>query len=390
MVSTANALSRQADIFALQLPAGKMETLYFDTGRLSERVPGLALRIREGGSRRFIFFYRFAGKSQRVTIGDASAWSLDAARARARELRVKIDRGENPADDRQAAKVVRELLTLKAVADDYLAARRSKMRPRTYSETARYLQDYFTPMHDLELDKIERRDVATQCRAIAKENGPVAADRARSVLSALFAWAIGEGKAEANPVIGTNKASDNPPRSRVLTDSELVKVWNGLPSNDYGAIVRLLILTGCRREEIGSLQWSEIDFDARTITIPGGRTKNHNQHVVPLSEIALGILKSRHRIIGRNLVFGRSSTGFLAFSESKRDLDQAVPLDPWTIHDLRRTVRTGLGKLGIAPHVAEAVLNHLPAKMIRTYDVNKYEAEKRAALDAWASHIMGR
>jgi integrase len=390
MVSTANALSRQADIFALQLPAGKMETLYFDAGRLSERVPGLALRIREGGSRRFIFFYRFAGRSQRVTIGDASAWSLDAARARARELRVKIDRGENPADDRAKIAQVRELVTLKAVADDYLADRRSKMRPRTYSETARYLQDYFTPMHDLEIGKIERRDVAAQCRTIAKENGPVAADRARSVLSALFAWAIGEGKAETNPVIGTNKASNNPPRNRVLSDAELATIWNGLPSNDYGAIVRLLILTGCRREEIGALRWSEVDLEAKTITIPASRTKNHTEHVVPLSDLALNILRGRHRIIGRNLVFGRSSTGFLAFSESKRDLDQAVPLDPWTIHDLRRTVRTGLGRLGIAPHIAEAVMNHLPAKLIRTYDVNKYEAEKRAALDAWASHIMGR
>src|SRR5262245_36331502 len=253
MVSHESSLSKQSDVFTLRLPDGKKEVLYFDEAKmLGDRVAGLALRIREGGSRRFIFFYRFGGKSQRVTIGDASAWSLDAARARARELRVKVDTGKNPADERQAAKLeqARQVLTLGAVAADYLDNRKSKMRPRTHSETTRYLRDYFEPLLGLQIDKIERRGVAAQCRAIAKENGPVAADRARSVLSALYAWAIGEGKAEQNPVIGTNKASENPPRSRVLEDTELVKIWNALPENDYGAIVRLLILTGCRREEI--------------------------------------------------------------------------------------------------------------------------------------------
>jgi integrase len=387
---TGQGLAKQADVFALPLPAGKKEALYFDKGKLSERVPGLALRIREGGSRRFIFFFRLAGKSQRVTIGDASAWSLDAARARARELRVKVDRGEHPAADRQAAKVeqARQVLTLGAVAADYLDDRRSKMRPRTHSETTRYLRDYFKPLHDLQIDKIERRDVAAQCRTIAKENGPVAADRARSVLSALYAWAIGEGKAEANPVIGTNKCSDNSPRNRVLSDAELAKIWNALSNNDYGAIVRLLILTGCRREEIGGLRWSEVNLDAKTITIPGSRTKNYNQHVVPLSDLALDTLQVEHRIIGRDLVFGRSDSGFLGFTWSKRLLDQAVPLEPpWVIHDIRRTVRTGLGKLGVAPHIAEAVLNHLPPRLTRTYDTYKYEPEKRDALDRWANHI---
>jgi integrase len=382
-------LAKQADIFGLSVPAGKKEALFFDEGRPSERVAGLALRIREGGSRRFVFFFRFGGKSQRITIGDAGAWSLDKARARAREFRVKVDSGKNPADERQEAKLeqARQPLTLRAVAADYLAARQAKMRPRTYSETTRYLRDYFKPLLDLQIDKIERRDVAAQCRAIAKESGPVAADRARSVLSALYAWAIGEGRAETNPVIGTNKASDNPPRDRVLSDPELAKLWNALPNNDYGTIVRLLILTGCRREEIGALRWSEINLEAKTITIPGSRTKNRTQHVAPLSDLALDILKEQHRIIGRDLVFGRSDSGYLGFTFSKKLLDEALKLEPWVIHDIRRTVRTGLGKLGVAPHVAEATLNHLPAKLVRTYDRHTYAAEKRAALDAWASHI---
>jgi integrase len=207
------------------------------------------------------------------------------------------------------------------------------------------------------------------------------------VLSALYAWTIGEGRAEVNPVTGTNKSSDNQPRDRVLSDDELAQLWNALPNNDYGAIVRLLILTGCRREEVGALAWSEVNLEAKTITIPGSRTKNHNQHVVPLSDLALDVLTAHHHIIGRDLVFGRSDGGYRGFTFSKKLLDEALKLEPWVIHDIRRTVRTGLGKLGVAPHVAEAVLNHLPAKLVRTYDRHTYAAEKRAALDAWASHI---
>src|SRR5262245_48721359 len=149
-VSGQACLAKKADVFSLSVPAGKKEALYFDEGKPSERVAGLALRIREGGSRRFVFFYRFGGKTQRINIGSPDAWSLEAARARARELRVKVDKGENPADERQAAKIehARQPLTLGAVVHDYLEDRRTKMRPRSYVETTRYLKEYFKPLHD--------------------------------------------------------------------------------------------------------------------------------------------------------------------------------------------------------------------------------------------------
>jgi integrase len=160
------------------------------------------------------------------------------------------------------------------------------------------------------------------------------------------------------------------------------------PDNDYGRIIQLLMLTGCRRDEIGSLQWSEINLKARTITLPPARTKNHNEHVVPLTGKALAILQAvQKKRAGREHVFGKGQGGYSGWSKSKVALDAAAKLKDWTLHDIRRTVRTGLGRLGVAPHVAEAVLNHLPAKLIRTYDRNSYEIEKRAALEQWASHL---
>ena len=194
----------------------------------------------------------------------------------------------------------------------------------------------------------------------------------------MFRWAIGEGLCENNPVTGTNRQEENGHRERSLSDSEVAKVWLAAPGNDYGNIIKLLLLTGCRRDEIGSLRWSEIDLAAQTITIAKERTKNGMEHIVPLPDAALSILQGIMRRGERDFVFGIARDGgFSGWSKSKIALDKAVALkEEWRLHDLRRTVRTGLGKLGVQPHVAEAVLNHLPPKLIRTYDRNKYEGRR--------------
>jgi integrase len=205
----------------------------------------------------------------------------------------------------------------------------------------------------------------------------------------MFAWAIGEGLCELNPVAGTNKNSDDRERERTLADNELVRVWKAAPADThYGAIVRLLILTGARRNEIASLRWSEIDRKARTLTLPCERTKNGRAFTLPLSDLALEIIDGIGERDDRDLVFGCApGRGFSGWSHCKEDLDQRLELEPWRLHDLRRTLRTGLGRLGVAPHIAEACLNHLPEKLIRTYDKNRYEPEKRAAFDRWSAHV---
>src|SRR5262249_10541929 len=157
--------------------------------------------------------------------------------------------------------------------------------------------------------------------------------------------------------------------------------------SEYGTILKLLALTGCRRDEIGGLRWDEIDFDKRVISIPGNRTKNGKPHKLPLSPFAQSILQSIPRR-ERECVFGFGRAGYAGWGKSKAKLDARLKMkNHWTVHDIRRTVRTGLGALGTEPHVAEAVLNHLPPALVRTYDVNTYLKEKRAALDLWASEL---
>jgi integrase len=165
-------------------------------------------------------------------------------------------------------------------------------------------------------------------------------------------------------------------------------VWLNAPDNSYGTILKLLLLTGCRRDEIGGLMWSEVDLNARTITIPGSRTKNKQEHVVPLSDTAASILAGIGKREGHEHVFGRTLTaGFSGWSSAKAEFDALVNIPEWVVHDLRRTVRTGIDKLGAPPHICEAVLNHLPPKLIRTYNRNTYENEKRKALDTWAHYL---
>jgi integrase len=375
----------QTNVAKLTLAKGATDKIFFD-----DEISGFGLRVREGGSRKWVLHYRIGGFQRRYTVGAAGVLTLDEARKKARKVLVAVDDGKDPAAQKATQRADSSLM-FSSVIKDYLDVRlmgNKPMKPRSHAESKRHLEKDWKPLHRLVVSSIVRATVATRLREIAKASGPVAADRARSTLSAMFAWAIGEGLCEVNPVSGTNKSSEDVPRERVLSAAEMVAVWNAAPDNDYGRIVKLLLLTGQRRDEIGSLRWSEIDMEEKLIKLPTERTKNKRSHEVPLSDSAIAVLEAVGRRDDRDLVFGIGEGGYSGWSRSKEVLDEAAELEEaWTLHDLRRTVRTGLGQLGVLPHVSEAILNHLPPKLVRTYDRNKYEAEKRGALNRWSAHV---
>jgi integrase len=365
----------------LKMPEGKTDHIVFD-----DAMPGFGVRIRAGGKtehRTFILQYKLGAKHRRINLGDVRKVNFEDAKAEARRIFGDVAHGRDPALKKAVAREEASR-TLAAIVERYLEEKKTRRR---YDAMRYQLERLWKPLHSLPLSAIERKTIAARLNVIAKDHGPVAANRARSALSAMYAWAIGEGLCDANPVIGTNKREENGPRERALSDEEAAALWIATEDNHFGRIVKLLLLTGCRRDEIGSLRWSEIDMSNRTITLPKERTKNGREHVVPLTKSALEILTAMPRIEGRDYVFGLRGGGFSNWSQAKRELGKAIELKPWALHDLRRTVRTGLGMLGVAPHVAEAVLNHLPAKLIRTYDRNTYANEKRAALELWANHL---
>jgi integrase len=257
-------------------------------------------------------------------------------------------------------------------------------------------------LHPLPLANIDRRAIAARLSEIAATSGPAAADRARGELLALFGWAMKEGLVDSNPALATNTHRTTKARTRVLSGAELAEVWRSAGEDAYGTIVKLLILTGQRRDEVGALPRKEIDFVARLIRLPAERCKNHRPHDVPLSDPAVRLLQAMPRRIGpMDFVFGTTANGFGGWSAAKAVLDQrlavarqeagAEPMARWTLHDLRRSVATGMAELGVTPHVVEAVLNHVSghkAGIAGVYNRASYDKEKRAALAMWADHVI--
>ncbi len=373
----------------LTLPPDKSELIVFDDG-----LPGFGVRLRAGGKRVWITQYRVGTKQRRVTLGSCELLDLDEARRQARETLAKVRLGADPQLERTES-LTRASVTLGAVAERYLAAAEMRLRSRSFEEVQRHLRQHWRPLRDVPIHKVQRAAVAMRLSAIASENGRFAANRARASLSALFTWAMGEGLAEINPVIGTNKATDEVSRDRVLTDTELAAVWRACRDDDYGRIVRLLILTGQRREEVGALTLPELDLLVALWVIPADRAKNHRAHEVPLSRSALALLGPLWLERKGTTAFGAGAESFSGWSRAKAAMDRRIAqsgfaMAPWRLHDLRRTAATRMADLGVLPHVIEAVLNHVSghrAGVAGVYNRSSYRAEKREALDRWARHV---
>jgi integrase len=209
----------------------------------------------------------------------------------------------------------------------------------------------------------------------------------------LFAWAIEQGFIDANPVLGTGSPQENAARERVLADAELAAIWRACEDDDHGRIVRLMMLLGCRRAEIGGMRWSEFDLAKGSWTLPRQRAKNRHALTLSLPPVALAIVRSVPDK-GRDPLFGdRSEGGFAGWDLAKKKLDRRLgdAVQPWRLHDLRRTCATGMGELGVEPHVIEAALNHVSghkAGIAGVYNKAKYENAVKFALARWAEHVL--
>jgi len=381
----------KAGIAGLTLPASKTDHIEWD-----DTLPGFGLRLRSGGKATWIVQYRVGPKQRRSTIGDLRKLDPDAARREAKRRLGAVAIGRDPRGEQLAA-LAASRITLGSIADAYLEFKRTKLRSSSLTAASLYLKSRFKPLRELPVNQVSRRDVAAQLNEIARTYGPTAARNARSTLSAAFSWAMREGYVDANPVIGTNKPGGSNSRDRVLDGGELAAVWRACEgAGEYGTIVRLLMLTAARREEIAGLRWSEIDLDRGTFRISGERTKNHRELVLLLPPVAMSIVEAIPRREGRELLFGEGAGPFSGWSAAKRLLDARIaatgaPLAPWVLHDIRRSVATHMAEtLAIQPHVIEALLNHVSghkAGVAGVYNRATYQNEIRAALALWADHV---
>jgi integrase len=360
-------------------------------------VQGFGVRRQKDGAYYYLRFRKNGAQYMKSIGRHGSPWTPDTARNEAKRLLGVAVGGGDP--------FVKPLLTESFGHEvaRYLERKRAMMKPRAFEEVERHLTNHAAPLHRLRLGEIDRRIIAQHLGEIETARGPVARNRVRSSLSAFFSWAITEGLLEVNPVQGTAKLDEGGSRERTLAQGELAELWSVLddePNSQFADILRLLVLTGQRRDEIGHLRWSEIERGL--IVLPPARTKNLRQHEVPLSRQAKAIIERQPKRKGRDFIFGIGELGFSGWSDCKARLDQALltarrktnrkakDMPDWRLHDLRRTCATGMAELGVQPHIIEAVLNHVSghkAGVAGIYNRARYEGEMRDALQRWADHI---
>jgi len=227
--------------------------------------------------------------------------------------------------------------------------------------------------------------------AIEQRGAPIAANKTLKSIKTFLRWCVGRAVLEQSPAEGVPLPAKQIARDRVLNDEELAQVILAARQigGPYGGIVELLALTGQRREEVAQLCWEELDLDQRVWTIPKSRSKNAKAHTVHLSNQSLAILES----VARRglLVFSLHGTKpYQQFAKGKRLLDHVSGVSGWRIHDLRRTCVSGMARLGVAPHVADKILNHQSGTIsgvAAVYQRHDFRTERMHALDRWGAHV---
>jgi integrase len=380
-------------------------------------LPGLAVRVGRKGKRAFYAVKRRAGQTQPswVMLGHYPIMTLAQAREKAREALAALIDGEDPASLTEAkrrageeAERQRRASTFAAVAEDFI--RRHAMTKRSGKGTAGIVRHELIPvLGEKPLAEITRRDVISLVEAILdrgadkpspgtrrKSGGPYAARHALSALRKLCNWAVGRDLIAISPCDRVKAAEIHgspEARDRVLSDDEIRRVWAAADATDYpyGPLVKMLLLTGQRRDEIAAARWNEIDLENGLLTIGPGRMKAKAGHVVPLTPKAVEILAELPRFAAGDFVLS-GQTGmkaFSGFSKAKKRLDRAMgEIAPFTLHDLRRTVRTRLAELGVTPFVGELVIGHTQKGVHAVYDLHRYEDEKREALERWERRLL--
>ena len=418
-------------IEALGVENGGKDRLVFDDAQR-----GLAVRATVSGGRTYLCQYTLHGRKWRIPLGACSAVSLSKARDAAAAIMGDVAKGRNPAAERKEAAAVerarraRDRLTFRMLINDWHRLHLAGRRPSYASEAVRALHYAFADALDDAAEDLDRTTVVRALDALTRRRkrkdginperpkGAAMTGRTAAYGRAAFTWAIKRGMVGSNPFAALPITKMIARRERVLSDHEISEIWRaaGDASFPYGTIVRLLILTGQRRGEVAGMKWSEISDDLSVWTMLGERTKNGAVHVVPLSAAARDLLggclprdayEARDQFANGTLVLpGVFGTPFGGWSKAKAALDKAIEdtrakgaptarttadsLVPWSLHDLRRTVATGLQRLGVRLEVTESVLNHISGSrggIAGVYQRHDWAVEKRAALDAWAEHV---
>jgi integrase len=370
------------------LPIPSSDLVYWDAAH-----PGFGVKVTPKGRKVFVVLYRTGGagsKLRKYTIGPFGRVTLHQARVAAQKVFAANLEGRDPAAEKREAKrrVVADLV--EDLLETFITQRLAQNR--SAAETSRLLRrEVGKPWAGRSIHTLAKRDVVEVVSAIVQRGAPGAANKTLKSLKTFLRWCVGQAILDQSPAEGVPLPTKEVARDRVLSDTELTRVILAAREigGPYGGIVELLALSGQRREEVACLHWEELDFAQRIWTIPKARTKNAKAHLVHLSRRALAVLKGASQ--RGPLVFTLLGTKpFQDFTHAKRRLDQLSGVTGWRLHDLRRTCVSGMARLGVAPHVADKILNHQAGTIsgvAAVYQRHEFLSERRQALDLWGAHV---
>jgi integrase len=371
------------------LPTPVSDVVYWDAG-----CPGFGLKVTPKGRKVFIVLYRTGGAGsalRKYTIGPYGRVTLHQARVAAQRVFSAKLEGRDPAREKREARTREVTDRVQDVLEAFIAQHVSKNR--SAAEISRLLRrEVGNSWGHKSVHEIHKRDVVELVSAIDQRGAPVAANKMLKSIKTFLSWCVGRAILEKSPADGVPLPAQEVSRDRVLNDLELAQVIGAARAmkGPYGGIVELLALTGQRREEAAGATWDEFDFDGCTWTIPKGRTKNAKSHIVHLSRPAIALLKQMPRH-GSYVFTINGAKPFSRFSAGKQQLDVLSRVLEWRLHDLRRTCVSGMARLGIAPHVADKVLNHQAGTIsgvAAVYQRHDFLAERKEALERWAAHVV--
>ncbi len=374
-----------------------------------DRLPGFGCKVTPTGAKVFVYQYRIGGRgspARRYTIGKLGPITVEQARREAEKLALKVAQGIDPQRVKAERARIAIDLAFSAYVERFHDAYLIKEWPASHRDALALLRRYAVPvLGNKPLIDITRKDITA---VLAGADDKVAtASLLFATLRRMMRWAVNQGDLDRSSMEGMDAPAKAPSRDRVLTADELRMVWqaSGQLGYPFSHIIRLLILIGARREEVASLDWSELNREDAIWSLPSSRSKNGVAARQPLSKLAIaeldGLAQSSSRWPKAGLLFTTTgNTPSSGHSKAKTRLDHeiskfavqegiAAPA-PWRIHDLRRTLATGLQRLGVRFEVTEAVLNHVSGSksgVAGIYQRHDWADEKRAALQAWSDHV---
>ena len=370
------------------LKAASKDTVYWDAG-----LPGFGVKVTPRSRKVFVVLYRIGGAGSRLrkyTIGPYGRVTLQMARAEAQKVLAARLEGRDPATEKRESKRRMTADRVDDLIEVFIVQHVSKTRKA--AEISRLLRrEVVSRWGNRCVHAIGKRDIVELASEIAQRGTPMAANTLLKVIKTFLNWCVGRAVIDASPAEGVPLPGKEVARDRVLTNNELASVIRAgrQIGGAYGGIVEMLALTGQRREEVAQMVWDEIDFNSRTWTLPGSRTKNGKPHIVHLSEACIKLIKRASRL--GSYVFSISGVRpFQNFTNAKRALDELSGVTGWRLHDLRRTCVSGMARLGVPPHVADKILNHQSGTIsgvAAVYQRHHFLAERKLALERWGQYI---